>query len=136
MARARRGLDGVTLHAGGVHVEGEARAVIVVRVDHDAEPIRIHQRHVAAAEPGLEGATIVESDADVDRLGVVEHPRLGPLAGGRTLLRIDLDELVDDGGAGPRRLVQEPVDPNRARCADRVVHGAGGDVRVVFSGLL
>ena len=113
----------VALHAGGVDVEAERGAVVVIAVEHDAEPVGITEPHVAAAESGGDGSGIVHARADVQRLVVVEHAHLGALARPLTLARIDLREDVGDGRGGPRALVEIAVEPNGACDSRRAAHG-------------
>ena len=59
------------------------------------------------------GIAVVEKDADVQRLVVVDHPDFGRLRGRLSLLRVGLEEAVVDRRVLPGEIVQHAVDHGR-----------------------
>src|SRR5690349_3092890 len=82
----------VALHAGRVDVEAERGAMVVIAVEHHAEPVGVAKVHVAAAEPRGYGTRVVQPRAHIERLVVVEHANLGALRRRLALEWVDLPE--------------------------------------------
>src|SRR5678815_2397874 len=62
----------IAANAGGIDVESERRSMIVIAVDHHAEPVRVAEWHVASPEPGCDATGVMEPYADVERIVVVD----------------------------------------------------------------
>ena len=117
-------LSRVALDAGGVQVEGERGAVVVVGVDDHAQPVRVQEVHVPPAQAHGGGRLVVEAHADVEGLVVEEDAGLGALAHRLALLGIHLREVGHGRRRRPRGLVQAPVDVDGPGGAHRLDHGA------------
>jgi len=114
------GFHGIPLDPGGVQIEGVGRPMIVVRVDHDPQPVGVQEVHVPTAEALAHGLPVTQANADVDGLLVEEDPGFGGLAHRLPFIRIDLGEVRDARCRGPGRFVQPAIDPDGLR-------GPGGD---------
>ena len=113
----------VGLGAGGADLELVAGQPVPVRIEGELEGIE-GTSFIPAGEtrPDHARVALVHAGGDVDR-SVVEHdPDLGGLGRLRSLQRYALDEVRDDGGRLPRRVVESAVDRERALSTHRV-HG-------------
>ena len=116
----------VALHAGRVHDELVAGLVVVVRVDHELELLR-RGAHVAAREQRDDavGRRIVHAREHVEVAVVVRDAHLGAEPALRPLVRLVLEELIDDLRVLPRGVVGAAVERRRHRGA-RCHRGGGG----------
>ncbi len=121
-------LDLVPPNAEWVDVEAEGSSVVMVAVDHHAEPVGVAQVHVSATQTADHRPRVVKADSDVQVLVVVEHADIRRLRGGCALIRFDLGERVRPRGGLPRRLVQPAIDADLLRsspCSGNRQDGAG-----------
>ncbi len=107
--------EDVLLRAGGVHGEEEGRALVVVAVESDVDPIRggipVPARQVA---DDLAGLRIVRLDAYVDAAVVVNRPDGGSLRRRQSVVGFVLHKTLDGGRRRPVRLVEDAVDADSA----------------------
>lgn len=114
--------------------EAERGATVVVAVDHDVRPVAVHVGRIPARELDRDRVRIVvEADPDVDRLIVIDDPRLRRAR--RRLARrgAQLHEIRRDRGRGPHGIVQPPIEhgrrvANRSRIDPARLTPPGGDV--------
>ena len=121
----------VALHAGGAHLEQDARAVIVVRVEQEREGVGL-EGGVAPRELARDrlGRAVEQPHARVERAVVDSDPELGLLARRLALLGIALDEAGRGRRRPPVGFVEPAVDLDPARGArgpdDALRDGSGG----------
>jgi acetylornithine deacetylase len=121
-------MDAVVQHAGGVHPEVKGRAAVAPAVDVHPDAVRGHVA-IAAGQAARDGrAHLLAVDRHVKRVLVVEHPDLGALAGGCSLVGIVLGEAIGGDGCRPGQVVELAVEDDGARGA----HGV--KARAVLSG--
>ncbi len=106
------GPDLIAPHPGGIHLEPERRAVVVIAVDQDREPVGVARIHVAPAEARGDPARVVEPCPDIEEIVVVEDAHLAALGRRLPFGGVDLGEGVGDGGTRPILLVEPAVDPH------------------------
>ena len=115
----------VALHAGRVDREAIAGAPVVVRVDHQVQPVRL-RADVAAREERKQriGARIEGAHEDVQVAVVVRHARLGAESERIAVLhRIELAEGVNDLRVTPGRVVIASIHDDGAGGARRLGDG-------------
>ena len=97
--------------------------MVVVRVDHDLEVVRLHVGVATdeARDDVLRTVLLVHARADVQRFGVVEKAHVGALGPRFPFLRVDLRELGDGRRLRPGLVVEAAVerDVADARRRDR-----------------
>ena len=104
------------LDAVGVGFELVAAAPVVVRRQHDRDPVVVAepQRPVPQGTGGDQvGLAVPETSADVQRVFVVEQVDFGAFGGLGALDGLRLMEVVDDGCPRPDGVVEAPVDHRR-----------------------
>ena len=116
----------VALDTGGIDVESERGAMIVITVEHDAEPVGVAEAHVASAEPGSDWSGVVKSHAHVECFVVIDDAHFGLLRGGLAFVWVDLGEVVAYRRARPGRFVELAVETDGRRGTHSVGDGAGG----------
>ena len=114
----RADAERVELHAGRVDVEEGAAEVVVVRVDHDLEVVRLHVAVATdeARDDVLRSVLLVHARADVQRFGVVDEAHVGALGARLPFLRVDLGEVRDGRRLRPGLVVETAVE---RRCCRR-----------------
>ena len=114
----------------GVHAEDIGSTLIVEGVQHEAhvvvgaaELVPLRQRGADGPGPVVEGP-----DTEVDGIVVHQYQDFRLLRGGDALNRVELGEGVEEGGAGPGRVVQPAVDADvrlgNRRCLHREFSGS------------
>src|SRR4029077_11941454 len=112
--------------AGRVDGEFEARAPIVVRIDHDVQLVG-GRPHVAPGEQ-LENAVrmrVERPDEYVEVVIVVGDLGLGPKPGISVFTWLELAELGDRGRGAPDLVVVATIDHHRVRRARGARRGGG-----------
>ena len=107
----------VVLHAGGVGPEDESILLVAERIEDHQERVRLVQLGVA---PGVRRdnqrrIAVVQHDAHVNRLVVIEDADLGVLGGRLSFEGFGLDETREWRGVLPHALVEGTVDRWRFR---------------------
>ena len=102
----------VVLHAGGVGPEDEAVLPVEEGIENHQERVRLVQLGVS---PGIgrddqRRIAIVQDDAHVDRVIVIEDSHLGALGGRLSFERFGLDEAGKRRGVLPHALVEGAID--------------------------
>ena len=101
----------VVLHAGGIHLELEARLLVVVRVDDDLDLIRV-RGHIAAREQRDDAVRrrIVHAREDIEILVIVCDADVRLEARRLAFVGCVLRELIDDLGVLPNGIVAASVE--------------------------
>ncbi len=116
------GGDAIGAHAGGIDGESKGGAMVVVRVDVDAEEVAAGGR-IPAAEPrdDARGVVVVQSRGDVERIAIVRDHHVGALPRLGAIARLDLPESGGAFRGRPHGVAQAAVDRRT------LARGAGGD---------
>ena len=95
--------------------EDEAVLEVVVRVEDDAEGIRVVEVRVAARVrcDDARRVAVVQHGADIDRFVVEQDPNFGAFGGGLALEGFGLDEVGQRLRRGPHILIESAVDRRR-----------------------
>ena len=104
----------VSPNPDGIDLELEPRPVVVVGVQGDCEPVRVHEEPVSPTEAGGNGASVSQDGPDVEGLVIVEEEDLGFL---RSCFPLERIQLGEDGGRnrlGPGLFVQDTVQGQRS----------------------
>ena len=101
-------------HSGGIGLELERSAMIVIGIDHDVEQVA-RTVLVPPAECGQNfvGIAVEASSAHIESVPVVNNANFGEFSRLRTVVWPYLCKAGDDFGILPDRIVQAPVEVRR-----------------------
>ena len=99
----------IAANARWIDLELETASIVVVAVQGNGEPVRIHEESITATQAGRNGASVMEEGADVEGVVIVEEIDLGVLCGRLPFPRIQLRKDVRWLRSGPGVLRKNPV---------------------------
>ncbi len=104
-----RGKGLVSADAGRIDLELEPCPVVVIGVQGDGEPVRVHEEPVSPAEASGDGAPVGEDGTHVECFVVIEDEDLGFFGGRFALKGIQLSECRRWNRPEPGIFIQDPV---------------------------